>query len=260
MRARLQDSVIIVTGAAMGQGRAHALRCAAEGARLILADIREDLATTVAEELTGQGHQAQPAALDVRAGDQWARLVEKAISAFGRLDGLVNNAGIMSHDSVLDGTAEQWEDTIATNQTGMLLGMRHCAPAMAANGGGAIVNVASTLAFHASAVGVSYQAGKAAVRAMSKSAALRLADDGVRVNTILPGLVDTPFLGDSAATGALDDSIARIPLGRLARPEEIAPAAAFLISTDASYITGAELVIDGGMTAGSATSLQPHSS
>ncbi|TAM87116.1 MAG: glucose 1-dehydrogenase [Jatrophihabitans sp.] len=257
MRARLDGAVVVVTGAAMGQGHAHARRCAAEGADLVLGDIRDGELATLAERLRADGTRVLARHLDVSDGEHWRDLVDAATAEFGTVTGLVNNAGIMSHGSVLDETPDDWARTIAVNQTGVFLGMQAVAPVMRAAGRGSIVNVASTLGRYASTVGFAYQATKGAVRMMSKSAALALGPAGIRVNTVLPGLVDTPFLGNSRDTGALDDPIGRTPLGRIAEPEEIAAVAAFLLSDEASYVNGAEIVVDGGMTAGSLRSLKP---
>ncbi len=255
MAGRLEGRTVVITGAAVGQGRAHARRCVADGANVVLGDIQTDELQSVAEDLRGEGGNVVAQRLDVASESDWSALVEAGVAAFGRIDGLINNAGIMSAGSAMETTADEWARTIAVNQTGAMLGMQACAPAMTK--GGSIVNVASTLGFYASTVGFAYQATKGALRMMSKSAALSLAPKGIRVNTVMPGLVDTPFLGDNKETGALADPISRTPLGRIAQPEEIASVAAFLLSDDASYMTGTELVVDGGMTAGSNKSLKP---
>lgn len=257
MAGQLDGAVVVISGAALGQGRAHAQRCAAEGAALVLGDIRDEELFVLADKLRAEGAAVLARRLDVSAVDEWRDVVTAGAEHFGTITGLINNAGIMSHGSVLDETPEAWARTVAVNQTGVFLGMQAVAPVMRLAGRGSIVNVASTLGRYASTVGFAYQATKGAIRMMSKSAALTLGPDGIRVNTVLPGLVDTPFLGDSRKNGALADPISRTPLGRIAAPEEIAAVAAFLLSDSASYMSGAELVVDGGMTAGSLRSLKP---
>ena len=176
---------------------------------------------------------------------------------FGRIDGLINNAGISLPDDVVSTDDGTWEKILGVNQMGPFLGMQAVAPVMMKNGGGSIVNIASTLGQYAPATAFAYQATKGAVRMMSRSAALRLAQHGIRVNTVLPGLVDSDFIAGHEHTGALGNSMARIPLGRLGNPEEVSAAVLFLLSDEASYVTGAELIVDGGLISGSASSLKP---
>jgi NAD(P)-dependent dehydrogenase (short-subunit alcohol dehydrogenase family) len=257
MPPRLAGQVVLITGAAVGQGHAHALRCTEEGAAVVLGDVQTGPLTELQEQLTNAGHDALAVGLDVSSPASWDAAADQALARFGRVTGLVNNAGIMSPGTVLDEDLDVWTRTLAVNQTGVFLGMRTIAPLIVDAGGGSIVNVASTLGRFASMVGFAYQATKGAMRMMTKSAALTLGQQGVRVNTMLPGVVHTPFIGDALETGALADPIARTPLGRIATPEEMASVAAFLLSDDASYVNGAELVVDGGMTAGSVRSLKP---
>lgn len=254
---RLPGKVVVISGAAQGQGAAHARACAREGAAVVLGDIDEERGQDVAGRLRADGCRVLFTRLDVSSPNDWARTVQAALAEFGRIDGLVNNAGIASGGDALSTTDEEWARTIAVNQTGPFLGIRHVAPAIRDSGGGSIVNVSSTLGFFASSAGYAYQATKGAIRMLTKSAALRLAGDGIRVNTVLPGLVETSFLAPFRAAGALDDSISRTPLGRPAQPEEISAGVVFLLGDEAAYVTGSELVIDGGMTAGSAASLRP---
>lgn len=260
MVKRLQDKVVVISGAAQGQGSAHAWACAREGASVVLGDINLDDGAAVAAAIRAEGMSAVFGRLDVTSSADWDTVVTLARREFGPVTCLVNNAGIASSAGVVDTSDDEWARTVAVNQTGMFLGIRQVAPAISAAGGGSIVNIASTLGFFASPVGFAYQATKGAIRMMSKSAALSLAPDGIRVNTVLPGLVDTPFLDDLRSVGALENSIRRTPLARTAQPHEISAAVLFLLSDDSSYMTGAELVVDGGMTAGSTGSLQPAAS
>lgn len=241
----------------MGQGEAHARLLAQAGAAVVLGDIDGLRGRAVAEDIRAAGGRALFVELDVSNPVHWENMVVEATGTFGRITGLVNNAGITSQGDVLTCTEETWHRVIGVNQTGVFLGMKTVAPSIIAAGGGAIVNTSSTLGFYASPAAYAYQATKGAVRTMTKSAALSLGVQGVRVNAVFPGLVDTPFIDHHRGNNALDNSISRTPLGRIAQPSEISQAVAFLLSDDASYINGAELVVDGGMTAGSLGSLSP---
>lgn len=256
---KITDKVVLITGGAQGQGRAHAERCAAEGATVVITDINAELGEQVAKDLSTSGSTVAFYQLDVADADNWATVIGQVTERFGRLDALVNNAGIASAHDVRNVSDEEWVRTLSINQTGVFYGLRAASAAIADAGGGSIVNISSTLGFFASPVSFAYQATKGAIRMMTKSAALSLAKDGIRVNTVLPGLVDTPFLDNLKSTGGLDDSTRRIALGRMAVPEDISNAVVFLLSADSSYITGSEIVVDGGLTAGSIASLQPPS-
>lgn len=260
MTERLDGKVLVITGAAQGQGLAHTRACAGEGARIVLADVDADAGEAGARALRDAGAEAVFVRTDVTAAEDWHALAERAVAEFGRIDGLVNNVGVPSGGDVLSTSDDEWARTVAINQTAMFLGMRTIAPYLRDTGGGAVVNISSTLGFFASRAGFAYQATKGAIRMMTKSAALALAPDGIRVNTVLPGLVNTPFLDGLRKTGGLADSIARTPAGRPAEPGEISQGVVFLLADESSYVTGSELVIDGGMTAGSFASLQPTTS
>ncbi len=255
MTRRLEQKVVIVSGAAMGQGEAHARLFSQEGAAVVLGDIDTARGQQVADEIIMAGGQAHFVKLDVSQSADWENILDQAVAKFGRVTGLVNNAGINSAGNVVDCEEAEWHRVIAVNQTGVYLGMKTVAPAIIEAGGGSIVNISSTLGFHASTVSYAYQATKGAVRTMTKSASLVLGSQGVRVNAVFPGLVETPFLGSDAQSGALVNSIGRTPLGRIAQADEISQAVLFLLSDDASYVNGAEIVVDGGMTAGSLGSL-----
>lgn len=255
MSHRLDHKVIVISGAAQGQGRAHSRLLAEAGAKVVLGDIDVASGRELAAEINAAGGAALFVKLDVSATGDWQNIVDVAVETFGGVHGLVNNAGITSSGDVLSCDDETWRRVIEVNQGGVFLGMRAVAPAIIESGGGAIVNTASTLGFHASPAAFAYQATKGAVRTMTKSAALSLGVRGVRVNSVFPGLVDTPFIDHHRDNQALNNSVARTPLGRIAQPEEISHAVLFLLSDAASYINGAELVVDGGMTAGSLGSL-----
>jgi 3alpha(or 20beta)-hydroxysteroid dehydrogenase len=243
---RLDGKVAIITGAARGQGEAHARAFVSEGARVVLGDVLDDRAAGVA---SGLGNSAVAVHLDVRDEARWAAAVDTAIARFGRLDVLVNNAGILLRGALADTTLAAYREVIDVNQVGCFLGMRAVVPTMAAAGGGSIVNTSSVVGLEGGSGVFAYAASKAAIRSMTESAAIELGPLGIRVNSIHPGGVDTEMV--RPAGGELPTApLARLPLRRLARPEEIAPLAVYLASDESSYCTGGAFVIDGGQTAG----------
>lgn len=254
---QLDSKVIIITGAAKGQGASHARIAAQRGATVIVADFDEEFGEKTAESIRAEGGKAEFIRLDVSSRSDWNELAAAVEKKYGRVDGLVNNAGISLPSDVLNTDDETWNRIVNVNQVGPYLGMQIIAPLIIKTGGGAIVNVASTLGKYASAAAFAYQGTKGAVRMLSKSAALYLAPQGVRVNTVLPGLVDTDFIAGHKKTGALENSLERIPLHRVGNPEEVSAAVLFLLSDEASYINGTEIVVDGGMITCSASSLKP---
>ena len=245
---RLKDKVAIVTGGAHGMGEAEARLFAAEGAKVIVADILADDAETVAADIRGGGGEATAATIDVTDEAEWIALIAKAVATYGRLDILVNNAGI-SGSSVGDPSGlEGWHRIIAVNQTSVFLGTRLAAEQMTKTGGGSIVNISSIMGFVGSTSGhPAYHASKGAVRIYSKAAAVRYGPSGVRVNTVHPGYM--PPMLNATNAGERADKIAMTPLRRIGKPVEVAYGVLFLASDEASFITGAELVIDGGFIA-----------
>jgi meso-butanediol dehydrogenase/(S,S)-butanediol dehydrogenase/diacetyl reductase len=250
--ARLAGKIALITGAASGIGLATAKRFAEEGATVILADRDEArLPGALSEvEATGGGHCAIH--LDVTLESAWAAAVREVEARFGRLEILVNNAGFGRFCPIAETTLDAWRATMAVNLDSVFLGTKHALPLLARSGKGAIVNMSSVRGLVAGPNAGAYSAAKAGVRLFTKVAALECAaaGNGVRVNSIHPGHVETPL---TAATYA-DPTIARAflahtPLGRFAQPREIAEAIVFLASDESSYMTGAELTIDGGMTA-----------
>lgn len=245
MAGRLDGKVALVSGGASGIGAAHARVFAAEGAKLVAGDLQEDKGRAVVEAVNANGGEAVFVHLDVARQADWERAVGEAVSRFGKLTTLINNAGIYWPRGTEEETLEGWNAMISVNQTGVWLGMKAAVPAMREAGGGAIVNISSLYGLIGSPGSITYHATKGAVRLMTKSAALEYVKAGIRVNSIHPGQIDTPIL--SGLTPDQNEQIkAATPMGRLGRPEEIAYGSLYLCSDEAAYTTGAELVIDGG--------------
>ena len=242
---RLSGKVAIVTGAALGMGNAVARRFAAEGAQVVLGDIREAEGKALAAEL---GPPAAFAAHDVSDEASWAAVVAVAVDTFGGVDVLINNAGIWRTAPLVEQSAEGFDQIISVNLRGVFLGMRAVAEPMRERGGGAIVNTSSTAGLVGLSNMVAYGASKWGVRGISKVAAIELGPWGIRVNSIHPGGVDTPMTAELGFRGPA--VAAPVPLGRYGTPEDIASLHLFLASDEASWITGAEIYIDGGSMAG----------
>jgi 3alpha(or 20beta)-hydroxysteroid dehydrogenase len=241
---RLVGRVAIVTGGARGQGASHVERLAREGASVISGDVLDELGTDAAARLRADGLDVAYRRLDVTQPDDWTAAVAAA-TGVGPLRILVGNAGIIHGATVAEETLAAWNRTLAVNLTGVLLGMQAVIPAMRAAGGGSIVNIASVFGIAGADGFGAYAASKAAIIALTKTAALELAADGIRVNAICPGGVVSPMTEDDPDGGV----VPLTPLGRRARPSEISGAVAYLASDDATFTTGAELVIDGGYLA-----------
>jgi NAD(P)-dependent dehydrogenase (short-subunit alcohol dehydrogenase family) len=241
---RLDGKVALISGAASGLGEAQALLYAREGAKVVLGDIQDSLGRQVVERIGAEGGESIYTRLDVTEAASWAAAVALAVERFGRLTTLVNNAGIF-HPGGIEGETEQgWARMIAVNQTGVFLGMKAAVPALLETGNAAIVNISSLYGLIGSPAAISYHASKAAVRVMSKGAALEFARRGIRVNTIFPGQIRTPILGE--ITPEHDAAIkASIPMGVVGDPMDVAYGSLFLASDEAKYVSGAELWIDG---------------
>ncbi len=245
---RLKDKVAIITGGAHGMGEAEARLFAKEGAAVVIADVLSDKGEAVAADINAGQGRAMFVKTDVTSEADWKALIEKTIAAYGKLDILVNNAGISGSAVGDQDSLEGWNKLIAINQTGVFLGTTLAAKEMAKAGKGAIVNISSIMGFIGGAEGsMGYSASKGAVRIMSKSAALRWGPQGVRVNTVHPGYMPAMLNGTNA--GGRAAKIPVTPLRRLGEPIEVAHGVLFLASDDASFITGTELVIDGGYIA-----------
>jgi NAD(P)-dependent dehydrogenase (short-subunit alcohol dehydrogenase family) len=250
---KLDGRTALITGAARGQGAAHARLFAAEGARVVLADILDREGEEQSEALSSEGYDAVYQHLDVSSEDDWSTAIARTSEVYGPVDVLVNNAGVVDTKSVTDESFEEWQRTISINQTGAFLGMKYAIGEMRGNGGGAIVNISSIYGIVGADGYAAYLASKAAVHILTKSAAITYARDGIRANSVHPGIVHTAMLDEELADlppGTLDELVAATPMGRGAKPEEISRCVLFLVSDDASYVNGAELVVDGGMLAG----------
>jgi NAD(P)-dependent dehydrogenase (short-subunit alcohol dehydrogenase family) len=250
---RLKDKVAIITGGANGMGAAQAALFAAEGASVVVADVTDEEGRTGAAAIVANGGKALYRHLDVSQESQWEEAIRFAVAQFGTLDILVNNAGISGA-----GAASDLMDTVAferimdVNAKGVFLGMKHAMPVMKKNGGGAIVNISSTSAFGGlEGAHMAYNASKAACHILTKSAAVQNARDGIRVNSVHPGM-HPPMIATKARKpdpALREKFMEKIPMRRAGRVEELAHAVLFLASDEASYITGASLVVDGGWTA-----------
>jgi len=238
---RVDGKVALITGGARGMGASHARLLLDEGAKVVIGDVLDAEGDALAREL---GDSALYMHLDVTDADHWAAALEATLRTFGRIDILVNNAGIANGAPIADFPLELWQKTLDINLTGTFLGMKTVAPVLAHQRRGSIINVSSVEGLRGSVGLHAYVASKFAVRGLTKSVALELGPAGVRVNSIHPGLITTPM-----TVGISSDQL-QIPLGRAADPLEVSRLVLFLASDESSYSTGAEFVIDGGLTAG----------
>ena len=247
---RLAGKVCLISGGANGQGAAEARLFASEGASVVIGDILEDEGKKVEAEINETGGNALFVRLDVTVEAQWKDAIKAAVDRFGKLDVLINNAGIYRTTPIEDTTEEEWDQIIDVNVKGVFLGTKHAIPAMREAGGGSIINISSTAGLVGSARGSAYGASKGGVRIFTKLTAIQHAKDGIRANSIHPGPIDTDMIAANIATPELRAvSMGRVPLGRIGTVEDVAYGALFLASDEASYMTGSELVIDGGVTA-----------
>ena len=243
--SRLNNTVAIITGGARGMGAAHARAFVREGARVVIADVLDDEGRALAAEL---GDAVRYEHLDVTSESEWEAVVAATVAAFGTVDVLVNNAGIGNMAAIDKYTLEMWNAVLAVNLTGTFLGVKAVVPVMKAAKHGSIINISSVEGLRGSAGLHGYVASKFAVRGLTKSVAVELGRHNVRVNSVHPGFIVTSM------TEQLDFANQQVPLGRPAQPEEVSSLVVFLASEESAYSTGAEFVVDGGMT-----SAIPHS-
>ena len=248
---RLEGKVAIITGGANGMGAEEARLFAREGAKVVVADIREEDARKVEAEIAEAGGDAMVVILDVSQEDQWERAVAEVVAKFGKVDILVNNAGIGGSGETDYRSTESWDRLMDINAKGVFLGMKHALPEMEKAGGGSLVPISSISGMVGQTyVHPGYNASKGAVRLVTKAAAVQHAKSGIRVNSVHPGSMP-PMLtsGPRGDGGSQAARMAAIPMGREGRPIEVANAVLFMASDEASYITGTELMVDGGFTA-----------
>ena len=262
MAGRLEGKVAIVTGAGasgpgMGNGKACAIHYAREGAKVYALDINRAALADTEAIIKREGNTVVGAVCDVTNSDAIARMVQDCVKAFGHIDVLHNNVGILDVDGPVDLPEGTWDRVIDTNVKSMFLTCKHVLPVMERQGKGAIVNISSIAAIRTwGAPALAYNTSKAAILQLTRSIALEYARKGIRANVIMPGVIDTPLINEPLKPDHTPEEIERIraerhnmiPLGRMGDPFEIAKAAAFLASDDASYITGVELIVDGGLT------------
>ena len=248
---RLEGKVAIITGGARGQGATEARMFAQEGAKVVIGDVRDELGMQVEAEIRELGGEAAYLHLDVTSQEDWDRAIQTAEDRFGKVDVLVNNAAIVLRKNIEETTGEDWDNIMEVNAKGVFLGTRATIPAMRRAGGGSIINI-SSISGLVSIGPPAYIATKGAVRLFTKSTAIQHAADNIRANSIHPGSVDTDMRRDGLASQTPEEIQARvdqIPLGRVGTTEDISYGALFLASDESSFMTGSELVIDGGYTA-----------
>ena len=248
---RLDGKVAIISGGARGQGATEARMFAREGAKVVLGDVLDEEGKQVEAQINESGGEATYVHLDVTREDDWRSAVETAVRRYGKLDVLVNNAGILIRKGLEETTVEDWDRIMAVNAKGVFLGTKQAIPAMRRAGGGSIINISSTAGLVGSPDGSpSYTATKGAVRLLTKATAIQYAKEGIRCNSVHPGPIDTEMIRDTITDPArLEQRMERLPMGRVGKPEEIAYGVLYLASDESSFVTGSELVIDGGTTA-----------
>lgn len=241
---RVQGKVILVTGSAQGMGETHVRRFIQEGAKVVLTDLNIEKGQALADEL---GENALFIKQDVTSESGWERVISQIEQHFGSVDVLVNNAGITMSKSILDMSLGEYRRIIEINQVSIFLGMKAVIPAMKKAKSGSIINISSINGLVGGAIG--YTDSKFAVRGMTKAAALECSPFGIRVNSVHPGVIETPMIMQGDTKDAVEAFAKHIPLRRIAKPEEVTSMVLYLASDDSSYSTGAEFVVDGGLTA-----------
>src|SRR5206468_6928396 len=248
---RLDGKVALISGGARGQGATEGRMFVREGAAVVLGDVRDDEGKKVEAEIRANGGKATYVHLDVTREADWRAAVATAVQAYGKLNVLVNNAGILFRSKIEETSVEDWDRIMAVNVKGVFLGTKYAIPAMRQAGGGSIINISSTAGLVGSPYGSSaYTATKGAVRLFTKSTAVQHAKDKIRCNSVHPGPIDTEMMRDVLGDAALrEERLRRIPLGRAGTTADVAYGVLYLASEESAFVTGSELVIDGGATA-----------
>ncbi len=247
---RLEGKVALISGGARGMGAVEARLFAREGAKVVIGDVLEEEGRRTVQEITDAGGQAHFERLDVTKEEDWQKIVTQTTARFGGLDILVNNAGIYRILPLEQTSLAVWERIMEVNVTGVFLGTRVAIPEMRKRGGGSIINISSTAGLVGGANSSAYQASKGAVRIFTKSTAIEYAKEGIRANSVHPGVIDTDMIAELLSDPAVrQERLDAIPLHRVGTAEDVAYAVLYLASDQSSYVTGAELVIDGGKTA-----------
>ena len=247
---RVAGKVALISGGARGIGAATAKLLAQEGAAVVLADVLEAEGRETEIRIREAGGRAMFMLLDVTDEANWQQVIDATVAAYGKLDVVVNNAGISGRAAVAETEVETWDRVMEVNGKGVFLGTKLAIPELRKAGGGSIINISSIYGIVGSETSAAYHASKGAVRIFTKSAAIQYANEGIRVNSVHPGFVDSPMTAASHALPEVHDlRVGRTPLGRMGTPEDIAAGILYLASDESSFVTGSELVIDGGMTA-----------
>ena len=247
---RLENKVAFISGGARGMGAVEALLFTREGAKVVIGDVLDEEGRRTEAEINEAGGECVFVHLDVTNEASWQSAISDTVSRFGKLDILVNNAGIYRTNTVENTTTEQWDQVMDINVKGLFLGTKAAIPEMRKAGGGSIINMSSVAGLAGDHNSTAYTASKGAVRLFTKSTAIQYAAEGIRSNSVHPGTIETPMTADMLADQSYrEDRVRRVPLGRLGQPEDVALGALYLASDESSFVTGSELVIDGGRTA-----------
>ena len=247
---RLENKVAFISGGARGMGAAEALLFTREGAKVVIGDVLDEEGRRTEAEINEAGGECVFVHLDVTNEASWQSAISDTVSRFGKLDILVNNAGIYRTNTVENTTTEQWDQVMDINVKGLFLGTKAAIPEMRKGGGGSIINMSSVAGLVGDHNSTAYTASKGAVRLFTKSTAIQYAAEGIRSNSVHPGTIETPMTADMLADQSYrEDRVRRVPLGRLGQPEDVALGVLYLASDESSFVTGSELVIDGGRTA-----------
>ena len=247
---RLENKVVLISGGAKGMGAVEAKLFAKEGAKIVIGDLLEDEGRRVEAEINETGGECLFVPLDVTDEGQWEQAVAATVARFGKLDVLINNAGIFRNNPVEETSSDEWDQVMDINAKGVFLAAKAAIPAMRRAGGGSIINLSSVAGLVGAAYSSAYSASKGAVRLFTKSTAIQYAADGIRSNSIHPGVIETDMTAEAIADARFKkERLDPTPLARLGQPEDVAYGALYLASDESSFVTGAELVIDGGWTA-----------